>query len=168
MLMNKFIVGDIVKCAVTDTIYRINWINHERMNAGCSTQESRTGEWTGNVYQLAELEMVTPSIHIRRPLKPINEMTEDELREQVRILREGRQESLVNYFAQNAKKSTSKKSRKKTASAPAISPESFAKTHSCSKALAKYVLADKKRLAMIDTMGMDFVKTAFERSQQND
>lgn len=116
-LANKFILGDIVEHTISNGRYRITWIDHDDERAGIVRVEKEYGHWEGKEVPLAELKLIKPSIHIDRPLKPVSEMTEDELREHVRLLREGRQEALSSSKSKTSKKkSKSTKKKKKKAS----------------------------------------------------
>ncbi len=107
MKVNKFIIGDVVK--YKNKQLRIQWINHNKQEAGCIVNESTSGNLIGETIPLDKLELVKSSLHTQRPLKPISKMTEDELREHVRLLREGRHEEIVNGYHMRKRKSKKKK-----------------------------------------------------------
>lgn len=129
-IARKFIVGDLVKHTLTDDIYRITWIAHGDDKAGIVKKEKRYGAWEGKEVPLVELTLVKPSVHTSRPLKPVNDMTTEELREHVRLLREGRHEALVNRSESSGKSKRKRKSKSKSTnknksktSEPTLDPE---------------------------------------------
>ena len=142
---NKFIVGDIVE----DTLGsqgRISWLDYDEHKAGVVSKENAYGHWEGGVKPLAELKLVEPSVHVNRPLKPINEMDESELREHVRLLREGRQESIVRVNEKSSGSKSKKKKRKKKKK----------KKSKRAKLKEKYPDLDSDKLEAVVDMGEDW------------
>lgn len=111
-LARKFLVGDIVKHK--DSSYKLQWVNYDNNQCGIIKSETAYGATAGKVVDISEIELIEPTIHKQRPLKPVSEMSTDELREHVRLLREGRQESIINMRREKKKRKTKSKSKKKS------------------------------------------------------
>ena len=113
-LARKFLPGDVVSHTLKPFQYKIVWINYNKDEAGICKNETPTRKVGADVVPLAELELVKPSIHAERPFKPIKDMSEAELWEHVRLLRKGRQESVVAMSTGSSGKSKSKSKKTKT------------------------------------------------------
>lgn len=164
-LARKFILGDLVKHTLTDMTYRIAWIDHNSLEAGIISQEAKYNAWEGKVVSLAELELVEPSVHVQRPLKPVSEMSEPEMREHIRLLREGRQEALQNYFSDVAK-NYNKKSKSSTTTKPKRTVETLMDKYDLEdKDFAQYLLDNPKVLDLVESLGLDFVKQKYEEQK---
>lgn len=150
--VNKFIVGDKVKHTLEEVVYAIKWIDYNDSKAGIVRTERVNGLSTGKTVPLAELEMVEPSVHIDRPLKPISKMSKEELRKHVRLLREGRREVFVNTSLGKSggkkKKKAKKKKRKKKKK----------KQNKLDKLRKKYPDLNEEKLKSVAEMGEDWAE----------
>ncbi len=95
MLARKYLQGDIVEHSLSETRYKILLIHAESDEATIIPEDEICwGNENAQKVPLAELNLVKPSIHTSRPFKPVREMSEHEMREHIRLLREGRFESI--------------------------------------------------------------------------